>query len=263
MFVARCGLLGKRRYGLVFTKKAKKARLFIIGFFMCYVVICDVAAFNFTPTEVEFVRWPHYCQAMYAHLDVAKRNGFWKRVPKSEADTWFKIGDRNGGAWHYCAGITHLDRAMAAASSAKRERLYRGAIADVMFSYDRTEVSSPWWAMYSVAIARAYRGLKEYDTAIRFLEEVIKHHPQRINAYTLLGLIYKDKKDIVAAKKIFLQGNEIADEKSSEILYMLGLLSIDIGEVDEAKKYADQAAKLGYPLTGLDRKIKKFEASKK
>jgi len=216
-------------------------------------------SFTFTPTLAEFHRWPYFCQAMYARTNVARKNGFWKLIPKAEADKWFKIGDRNGGAWHYCAGLTHLDQAEAALLPAKRNKLFNGAIADVMFSVERTDNASPWMALYIVALGRAYRGLEQYNNAVKILNESIRNFPSHINAYSLLSLVYRDKNDLQSAEKILLQGDKVSNGKNPEINYFLGMVSVDLGKIKEAKQYAAKASKLGYPMKGLSDKIRKKE----
>lgn len=46
----------------------------------------------------------------------------------------------------------------------------------------------------------------------------------------------------------------------AEILYNIGLLQVDLGDLDKAKGYAKRAKELGYPLSGLQRKIKRLES---
>jgi len=215
--------------------------------------------YNFEPTMAEFQRWPYFCQAMYARTSVAKGNGFWKMVPKSDADKWFKIGDKNGGAWHYCTGLTHLDQGEASLNPHERERKFRGAIADIMFSVTRTDNTSSWMALYMVGLGRAYRGLEQYDEAIKVLSNSITDFPKHLNAYTLLSLVYRDTKNLSAAKDVLIAADKISNGKSAEINYFLGLVAVDLGDLEEARRYADKARKLGYPLKGLHNKIKRHE----
>lgn len=240
------------------TKGLSDSGASLMGAVLCLLLLLmigEARAFNFTPTESEWARWPYYCQAMYAHLDVAKSNGYWKRIPKKDADYWFKLGDQEGGAWHYCAGLSHLDQAEAEFNPVLREQKYRGAIADVMFSYNRTLVTSPWSARYSVALARAYRGLKEYVHAARFLNEAIAYHPDNIAAYSLLSLVLMDQGQYAEAKAVLLRGDGVVQGKSAEFAYFLGLASVELGEFAAAREYADRANSLGYPLGGLRQKI--------
>lgn len=239
--------------------RAKKRSLL---WFFLPLVVSDVWGYSFTPTEVEWMRWPYYCQAMYAHLDVAYRNGYWKRIPKAEADKWFKIGDNAGGAWHYCAGLTHIDRAEADLNPVSRERTFHEGIGAVMFSYDRTEPTSPWYATYTVTIARGYRGLKDYANAIRFLNEGMKSHPEHIASYSMLALVYMDQGLFNEAKSVLLKGDEVAQGKSSELAYYLGFVSLELGDIDNARVYLNIAESLGYPLLeGLKKKIEDAERS--
>jgi hypothetical protein len=48
------------------------------------------------------------------------------------------------------------------------------------------------------------------------------------------------------------------DGKSAEICYNLGLLSLELGEIDDAEKYAKLAYEQGFPLPGLRKKLQEL-----
>ena len=64
-----------------------------------------------------------------------------------------------------------------------------------------------------------------------------------------------------ALKEYALAERTIPD--NAELVYNIGLLHVDMGDIEQAKIYEVRAKKLGYPLTGLLRKIQRAEKSKK
>jgi len=222
-------------------------------------IATNAYAYSFVPTEAEYGRWPYYCKSMYAKTQIGKRNGFWKRIPKADADKWFLIGNKNGGAWHYCGGLVWLERAQAAVKDWKKEEGYQAALGAARFSLDRNEPTSPWSSMYLILMGRAYRGLKDYPSAIKVLQAAMSNHPNQSNSYIILSLVYQDMKKYKLAKKSLLRGLKHAKGKKSEIIYILGHVSLELGEINKAKDYAKQAVALGYPLKGLSKKIEKYE----
>ena len=80
-----------------------------------------------------------------------------------------------------------------------------------------------------------------------------------MDAYVLTAVLYFDEEDYQTARHHLLLGNKVSNASSSEVLYFLGYANMKLGEVAEAKKYAQAAAKLGYPLSGLMKKIEELE----
>lgn len=218
----------------------------------------NVLAFDFVPTEIEFMAMSDDCKAIYSITTVAREHGFGHWLPKNEREKWRLIGERNGGAWHYCGGLVKLRRAELALNVKEKERNYRDGISAVKFSYNLIDLMKPMAADMAIAIARGYRGLHEIEKAKKYLDVAIRNHPNKTKIYSLYGLIYFDAGNYEAAKEVLLKGNEVAKGRDSEILYFLGLVSIELGEIDEAKEYAYEAYKLGYPLKGLKEKLDKL-----
>ena len=67
--------------------------------------------------------------------------------------------------------------------------------------------------------------------------------------------IYLHKRDMHEAA---LTQYKLAEEmlpKHAELIYNIGLLYFDMGNLDRAREYADKASALGFPLKGLRRKL--------
>jgi tetratricopeptide (TPR) repeat protein len=61
-----------------------------------------------------------------------------------------------------------------------------------------------------------------------------------------------------AALEEYLRAEEIGPQ-TAELAYNMGLLYFDTGDFDKAREYAAKARDGGYPLQGLQRKLKRVE----
>lgn len=166
------------------------------------------------------------------------------------------------GGWHYCGGAVRIRRAEQSIDRKEQEYLFKLGIEDVLYSYTRIDHSNFWAAEMGTTIAKAYRGLKNRKKAFEYLDQVLKNHPNYEPAHTLYGLTYYKDGQYILAKDHFLRANEITNGHSAQITYFLGLTSLKLGDLENAKKYSADAQQLGYPLKGLENMIAKTERTK-
>ncbi len=232
------------------------------------IILCSVFsyknsyAYSFIPTEVEFLSWSSDCKNVYMAAKegidgVAGIYGF--KLSHSEKKKWFNYGGNNGGLWHFCEGLIKIRRAEMEFRRFRKNDYYKEAIKDIQYGYKLIPRSNLWSAQMGVSLARVYRGLEEPKKAKKQLEDVLNHHPANAQAYVLMSMLYFDKKNYKTAQRYLLKGNTANKGASSEILYFLGFASLKMGKIADAKKYAQDAINLGYPLKGLIQKIEKFE----
>ena len=72
--------------------------------------------------------------------------------------------------------------------------------------------------------------------------------------------IYLHKRGMLDAALKEYQEAEAKFPKHPELVYNMGLLYFDLGQIDKAQEYAERARVLGYPLDGLSRKIQRKRA---
>lgn len=72
--------------------------------------------------------------------------------------------------------------------------------------------------------------------------------------------IYLHKRGMLDAALKEYQEAEAKLPKYPELVYNMGLLYFDLGQVDKAQEYAERARVLGYPLDGLSTKIQRKRA---
>jgi len=91
-----------------------------------------------------------------------------------------------------------------------------------------------------------------------YFDRAIRMQPLDGTVYSLWAIyLHKDKK-LDEAKIKYEKALEI-DKDNSEFQYNYGLLMFDMKNYDEARKHAEIAKKLGYPLPGLLNKLKRIK----
>lgn len=218
-----------------------------------------VHAFEFVPTKLEFEAWPYKCKAIYAGTTIGKQIPFTNVIPSRKIYEWRKYAESHGGAWHYCAGLVHLSRARLQYTPKEKRKHYSRAMSEVSFTYGKIKKETSWASEVGIALAESHYGLGERDKAIAILESIIRFTPAYAQAYFLSAKIFREDKDLKSAKKILLTGNLNTEQKSADILYMLGIISLEMNDIKEARKYAKMAYDLGYPLSYLKIKLKEYK----
>jgi|GEM_PF-3145545 len=223
------------------------------------MLICPSAHASFSDklniTKLEFQSLSKDCQVIIAN-NLSDQSTFgrgWSLGKDQGMIAW------NAGMWHYCGGVIRIRRGELSFNQAEREDYLRKGIDNAMYSYQRIDKTNPWSAEIATTIARAYRDLSEKNNAKKFLDEALKYHPDYAAAYALYAMIYFDQGEYKTAKDYLLKADRASKGQSSEVIYFLGLASFKLGQIDEAHKYAKQAADMGYPLTGLQDKLKALE----
>jgi len=92
-----------------------------------------------------------------------------------------------------------------------------------------------------------------------YFQRAMEFSPQDAMVPAIFGIYLHRMDKLDEALKFY----EIAQQELSdypELIYNMGLLYFDLGEVEKAKEYADRASSLGYPLTGLHKKISRKAA---
>ena len=106
-----------------------------------------------------------------------------------------------------------------------------------------------------VTVAQIKIDMQKPGEAEEILHEVIQVQPQRAEPYMMLALIHRKQKKLDLARNVLEQANAATGGESTEIQYNLGLLNLELGDVDAAVANAKKAYAAGYPLPGLQRKL--------
>lgn len=236
-------------------------RIHFIG--VAFVALCfdisDSNAYQFTPTDQEWQSWPLYCQAKYVWTNIGKGSKFAKRVGPVQAEE-LSIWERAGisGLHHYCAGMHWLNRARFEKDSDQRRFMLRSALNETQFTFDRSNRSASQFSDIAIQLATILYEKGERGAAIEVLEDLIPSQPQNGILYSAAAVMKRKAGQLAAAKEILLKGHEATKGESAEINYNLGLVSLELGQLDDAVRYAESAYELGYPLPGLRTKLAKL-----
>lgn len=84
---------------------------------------------------------------------------------------------------------------------------------------------------------QTYYQNRNLGLALEELKKAIERTPNFLEAYTLLGYVYLDMRDVEQSKSAFKKAVEIDPLKIPNNLYFLGELHLKDGEYDQAKKY--------------------------
>ena len=94
-----------------------------------------------------------------------------------------------------------------------------------------------------------------YGRAVDYVNSALAISPHDERLFIAMANIRSKEKKPALAKEALLRGDEATGGDSAEINYNLGLVSLELGEVDAAVDYARKAYSAGYPLPGLKRKL--------
>lgn len=143
------------------------------------------------------------------------------------------------------------------------ERLISGAAGYLAADIDYTLRAIPNYHRALYAMSKYERALGHVPNTAHaysaecYFKRAIYFQPKDALSHMLYGMhlhsIKKFKKAEVQYKKAI-----VLDELNAEINYNIGLLYLDMGDLEKAKIYSKKAYNAGYPLKGLHNKLQKY-----
>lgn len=237
------------------TARAIAAGCLFLGF------IGGARAFSFVPSEQDWALWPPYCRANYlTEMTPYRRTQWYNALPPSEVKKWRDQLSTTGYFHHYCHGLALLNAARYAPESERRRYQLAEAVAEFRATLERNTVASPFFAIMVADTATALELLGEREEAVRLVTELIEASPKRPEGYSRLALLYKSSGEVEKARNVLEKGVKATGGGSAEIHYHLGLLALDMGDIAAARKHADEAYRMGYPLGGLKKRLAELAA---
>jgi tetratricopeptide (TPR) repeat protein len=214
-------------------------------------------AYHFVPTEAEWTAWPDYCKARYVTTQVGGSSPFSRRFSTSQAAVWRnRLGDTAfTDIHHYCAGLAYMSRARADIDPRSKKENLRHALAETMYTFRQAPPSTPIYAQMAGTAAQILTAMGRPEEAIDTAKTAIEAQPKQAAPYVLLALLYRDQGKKKDALDLLTQANTVTEGKSAEVLYNLGMVELELGDLEAAASHAREAYALGYPLPGLKKKL--------
>ncbi len=172
------------------------------------------------------------------------------------------------GPWDFTnpAHRSQLPIVLGAHFTSNVERLIKGETGKLEHDLDYTLRAIPNYhrALYAVAKYQRinnikYRTIDEYWTAECYFKRAIYMQPNDAVSRALFAIHLHKLDKLKEAEEQYLKALEL-DSDNPETHYNLGLLYVETGRLEEAKKHAKVAYEAGYPLKGLKNKIDEAEA---
>ncbi len=114
-------------------------------------------------------------------------------------------------------------------------------------------------SMAKYQLAHPNSGVPPYRSAECYFDRAIRFRSSDGTARMIYGIYLLKRGDRQAALKRYEEALALMPE-SAEVHYNLGLLKLDLKQVDAARQHAEKAYALGYPLQGLKNKLKRMGA---
>lgn len=217
-------------------------------------------AFDFVLSEAEFLTWPPYCQARFSSLEPGQRQAFSRDFPKAITEQErARIGpitfDR---VHHWCAGMIWLNRARAESDQRLHDFKLSEAANEANFTLVGLPADSPILSLVLVTVGVVCQEQHNDECASTNFNAAINARPADPAPYSALALLHRKHKDLNLARDILLRGDKATEGQSPEIKYNLGLILLEMGDIDGALEQAHLAYAGGYPLPGLKNKLKRL-----
>jgi tetratricopeptide (TPR) repeat protein len=137
--------------------------------------------------------------------------------------------------------------------------MLRQALDETVFTFAGSrDRSAPQFAYIAIQLARILYEQGEFERAIQTLQSVIEAQPKTGVLYSAMAVMQKKLGRLNAAKETLLRGFAALDGASAEINYNLGLVYLELGDIDSAVRHAELAYEQGFPLHGLRVKLEKL-----
>lgn len=238
-------------------KQDSIAKLGILAFLLALSM--DVRAYNFLPTDSEWRTWPDHCKAKYARTVVGRSSKYAGDIGPTEIAAlkpWEDSGIR--GLHHYCTGMIWLNRARVEGDPTERAHMLNRGRNETTFTLSRSPRASPYFAPIAVQMTTIMYEQGDFDAALTLLQSMIDAQPRNAVFYSATAVIQRELGHLSEAKETLLKGDKAVNGRSAEISYNLGLICLELGEIEDAQKYAEAAYEMGFPLQGLRSKLEKL-----
>jgi len=215
-------------------------------------------AYDFKPSEAEFLAWPKFCQVVYVRTTIGRSSRFSSLVSSGDQSVSSITGGLpfgGVGMHHYCAGMTWLSRARMTSNPRQRDAALNRARAETNYTLERVRPTHHFFPRTVVQMAQILYELGEMDGAFELLDEGIASKPSEPTAYGTKAILLLKQGDARGARLVLESGIRLSEHPTPNLHYNLGLVLLKLDEAESALVQAREAYRLGYPLPGLRRML--------
>lgn len=219
---------------------------------------------NDVASNAEWRAWPEYCRARYVAYNAGKMNPIWERqVSRASIQKW--AGIIAMPMWdamhHYCRGLVRLHRyknvpkASAAAMQATRKYEADAAVEEFRYVLNYKKDNPRFSPIIEASLALALHYSGRSTEAMYTIGQAIHDQPDIVDPYSAGYIILREAGKRDDGLELLKKCHEATKGSSAENNYFLALEYLDRKDYDNARDYAKQAYKLGYPLQGAKRRL--------
>lgn len=229
---------------------------FTLTLLMLFLSITKAYSFDLIVNEREFFQLSKTCQK-YLYSTIGQRLAFDVPYSRDEIASARIEAENAGGAWHYCGGLVWLNRAIVAADPQSKKRAYSQALSEINFTARKIAATSYMYSEVRVNFARVLYYNKQHSRSRSVLNSLLQQNPSMTAARLEFARQLRAEKHTRQAIELLEKATAKEFEISADLNYFLGVYQYHEGNYTAAKKYGEQAYKLGYPLPWLKNNLAK------
>lgn len=209
-------------------------------------------------TEMELMAIPSWCKSAF------QNSGYSGKIAPSRSRSASNAGQsaasKSGlqipGGHHFCAGLVELNRA-------KRGRgNYANAINEINYSYSSMGGGHPHLSFVASYLGKAlYLSGKKKEASEVWLD-AIAAQPSRRESYLALADVLMKEGQHEKALEVLLKYEEQKDSEAPDAEQFLAQAYFNLKQNDKALVHAENAHRMGYPFSGLLKKLRRTKENK-
>ena len=219
---------------------------------------------NDISNNAEWRAVPEYCRARYVAYNAGKMNPIWERtVTRASIEKWAGIiGEPMWGSMHhYCRGLVRLHRyknvpkGTPAEMAAARKYQADNAIEEFRFTLNYKKDNPRFAPIVEASLALALHYAGRSNEAMYTVAQAIHDQPDIVDPYSAGYIILREAGKRDDGLELLKKCHDATKGSSAENNYFLALEYLDRKDYANARDYAKQAYKLGYPLQGAKHRL--------
>ncbi len=203
-------------------------------------------------TPVEWVAMPVFCKVAF------QKSAYVRYIPADYRFQREAYGKHDlsthgiPGAHHFCMGMVELNRAKRGNGS------YEKAVEDFAYSQGDMEPNAPMFSYVNAYLGRALYLTGKRSQAAKVWMQGITIQPKSRESYLAMAEAMLSEHRPQEALTVLQKFDEAKEAEYPDAEHFMAQTYFELKQYDEAKKHAEKAYELGYPVYGLRDKMKRI-----